>query len=83
MLIYVRCPSCGEPIGSVYDAFHAIRTHMLEKELAKLGKVDLTAVSVDEVVQLDLDDIFNKLGLSRERWCCRQRITTNVNMHDM
>lgn len=81
MLDFILCPTCGEPIGSMYKAFHDIKTERYRIELAKKkSEMDITNVNVIDYIQLPMNDVFEDLNINK--MCCRMRMTTAFTFHD-
>lgn len=79
MLVFIRCPTCGYPIGSIYDAFTDIKIHLYRKQLND-DTISISNVGVIDYIQLPMGEIFNQLNVKNE--CCRQHLITNVNFKD-
>lgn len=81
MLDFIRCPECGHPIGAVYEAYRCIATHRYTLELEKKKSHIIVAnTGVIDFIQISMKDIFEQLGI--QKYCCRQRLITNMDFHE-
>lgn len=80
MLDFIRCPSCGYPIGAVYEAFNTIKVHLYKKELDTTTNIVINNVGVIDYIQLSMKDIFDQFGINN--MCCRQHMITSMDFSD-
>ncbi len=80
MLFPVQC-RCGYPIGAVYDAINE-RKRLAFLEHIKNEKIDIEAKNISRTpIDLELVKVFEDYKIKNS--CCRARLISNVNMHDM
>lgn len=76
MLDLVRCPSCGMPIGAIYEAYIIIKNYLYEKELEKY-EIDETTIGNIDYVEIRMKKILDQFHL--KNICCRQHILTSMD----
>lgn len=82
MLDYVRCPTCGKPLGHIYSLYKAISTDLLKEQLEKHNTVvNLKNLSLlDDTFNIDKVAIYNMLHI--DNYCCRMRLEGIMDFHD-
>jgi DNA-directed RNA polymerase subunit N (RpoN/RPB10) len=75
MLTPIRCTSCGYPIGRVAPLFHKIRYARVLIALKDRDTVPEQAM-IDALLQIDMSDVFDKLGIPADPCCCRAHLTS-------
>lgn len=81
MLEYIRCPSCGFSLSDKYDIFIEERARKIKESIPEgvaPEKIELT-----RNINTDMSDVFEKLGISKAKMCCRMRLTTATSMQEM
>lgn len=81
MLIPVRCITCGYPIGRVAALFRQIRAKRVAEQL-KGRMVIPTQTMIDAHLQIDMSDVFDLLGISKDPDCCRVHLATAMDFRD-
>jgi DNA-directed RNA polymerase subunit N (RpoN/RPB10) len=79
MLIPIRCPSCGYPIGEYADLFRESRIRRVREVLAARGTT-ATQACVDPGLQIDCADILDALHVLK--YCCRAHLATAMEFID-
>jgi len=81
MLDFIRCPTCGYPIGSIFVAFNKIKSHLLKIEL-ELNKniINIKNIGVVDHIQLSMKSIFEQLNINC--FCCRMHLTSTIDFID-
>lgn len=81
----IRCYTCGFPVSNIKEAFDYMRrlklAELREKNPEHKVHVDFNASTPFEKV--DLDDIFAALGVEPKKYCCKTRLITNIQFHDL
>ncbi len=78
MFHFVRCPTCGLPIGDLRDVYELKAKRLMDGELKAKG-VSPRQASADLSLSLDHDKIFDSLNIPRERFCCRMHMMTTIS----
>ena len=81
MWIPCLCVTCGCPIGDIGTLFRHLRAKRVQEVLAARGTT-ATQAAVDAGLQIDCEDILDRLGLPPERSCCRGHLVTAVLFSD-
>lgn len=83
MYPYIVC-YCGRSIGDVYDVFCKLRiqkyNEAFNKNEASKYDIDPNMLSISEIVDVDLTDVFEQLNIHTD--CCRTRLTTQVQFKE-
>jgi DNA-directed RNA polymerase subunit N (RpoN/RPB10) len=82
MLTPIRCKTCGVPIGDVAELFRHMRAKLARAELDK-NKAVATKAAIVPDLQIDCSEIFDKLGIPKERYCCRMSLATAMVYSDL
>lgn len=69
----IRCVTCGTLIGDIYYLFQELKKLKYNETINKKN-INAYQLELDNMIDLDLNDIFNILHI--ERYCCRTRIST-------
>jgi len=81
MLDYIQCPSCGNNIGALYEAFKSIKVALYKKELEKnKSRIGVQNINMIDYIQIPMDKYFDQFNIKND--CCRSRLTTCVNFND-
>jgi len=74
----VRCMSCNNSLGEFHECFQILKNHKYSKEINKLGAIGekklYSQIELNDLIEIDVADIFEYLGI--ERWCCRKTLLT-------
>ncbi len=79
MIVPVRCPSCGMPIGQVEPVFIELQKEKMKKTLEEYDTLPSKA-SANLNIEADCEDIFNLLIINN--LCCRMHIMSTFYFHD-
>ena len=81
----VRCFTCGFPIGNIKDAFDYMRRLKLAELREKNPQYNshVTYNAMNPFPEAELDDVFEALGVERKKYCCKTRLVSNVQFHDL
>jgi DNA-directed RNA polymerase subunit N (RpoN/RPB10) len=81
MLDHVVCLNCGYPIGDVAPLFREARRR---RARAELERQDVDAAQADTAMALDVDveDLFELLGIPAAQLCCRMHLATAMRFSD-
>ena len=72
----IRC-YCGFPISNVMDAF------LLARKMYMADQTDVDYNSMSPTESASLEPIFTALQLPPKKFCCRTRLTSIIQFHDL
>ncbi len=78
MLPYVVCPSCGLPLGDVYEIYEKKKQERTKDEILKKGIMS-TQAAADLTFKVETGDILDSLFIFMD--CCRMHISTSMEFH--
>ena len=81
MLYPVTCPTCGLPLEMTL-VFSKVSAKMLAEALEKNGTQKAKA-GVDPDLKIEFDKLLTRLGVPRDRECCRVQYLTTVQLSEV
>ena len=80
MLVNVRCPTCGLPIGDIALFWKKMRSARVKEVLGVRNTISPQA-GFDAGLQIDCKDILDKLQILKS--CCRAHLICAMEFHVM